>query len=268
METPAFAVRLSEWGRAVAQHAKALGLSPRQLGLMLVDEPQNDAQNAVIVAWARVLKQGAPEIGLFENPVWPRPDQMAPADSFTLVDDLCFHLGVYSRGGEPVARYFEGRRAAGQRLWLYQTTGPARLLDPTAYYRLAGWYAFRAHATGSAFWAFGDTGGAESSWNDYASTNLSDAPAFIGRNGVTDSVHWQAVREGVEDNEYLAMVEDAAARTADPARKAGLLALVRESLVEAPKPYTGWFEWDGDAAHARPDEYRVRILSVLESLQP
>jgi hypothetical protein len=264
MDTPAFAARVAAWGRAVGQHATALGLAPRQLGLMLVDEPQDEAQNAVIAAWARVLKAAAPEIGLFENPVWPRPDQVAPADSLTLVDDLCFHLGVYSRGGEPVARYFEGRRAAGQRLWMYQTTGPARLLDPTSYYRLAGWYAFRAGAVGSAFWAFGDTGGAETSWNDYAGT-LSDAPAFIGRQGVTDSVHWQAVREGVEDYEYLAMVQDAAARTQDPALKAQAIALVGEALAKVPKPYTGWFEWDRDPTHARPDEYRLRLLSVLES---
>jgi hypothetical protein len=53
--------------------------------------------------------------------------------------------------------------------------------------------------------------GVETSWNDYATTNMSDAPAFIGRRDVTDSVHWQAVREGVEDYEYLAMVRDAAA---------------------------------------------------------
>jgi hypothetical protein len=268
METPAFATRVAAWGRAVAQHAATLGLAPRQLSLMLVDEPQDDKQNAVIAAWGRVLKDAAPEIGLFENPVWPRPDQVAPTDSLTLVDDLCFHLGVYSRGGEPVGKYFEGRRAAGQRLWMYQTTGPARLLDPTSYYRLAGWYAFRAHATGSAFWAFGDTGGAKTSWNDYATATMSDAPAFIGRLDVTDSVHWQAVREGVEDYEYLAMVEDAAERAPDPAQRAEALALVREALTEVPKPYTGWFEWDRDPTHARPDDYRLRMLSLLESLQP
>jgi hypothetical protein len=268
MDTQAFGTRVAAWGRAVARHATALGLAPQQLGLMLVDEPRNNAQNAVIAAWARVLKGAAPEIGLFENPVWPRPDQVAPADSLTLVDDLCFHLGVYSRGGKPVGKYFEGRRAAGQRLWMYQTTGPARLLDPTTYYRLAGWYAFRARAEGSAFWAFGDTGGAETSWNDYATTNMSDAPAFIGRRDVTDSVHWQAVREGVEDYEYLAMVKDAVTQTLDLGRKASALALVAEALAEVPKPYTGWFEWDRDAVHARPDEYRLRMLLLLESLQP
>jgi hypothetical protein len=268
MDTPTFATRVAAWGRAVAQHAIAQGLAPRQLGLMLVDEPQDNVQRNVIAAWARVLKRAAPEIGLFENPVWPRPDLVSPADALTLADDLCFHLGVYSRAGEPVAKYFEGRRAAGQRLWMYQTTGPARLLDPTTYYRLAGWYAFRAHAVGSAFWAFGDTGGAETSWNDYASANMSDAPAFIGRRDVTDSVHWQAVLEGVEDYEYLAMVEDAAARTADVARKTEALGLVREAVAKVAKPYTGWFEWGHDPIDARPDEYRLRLISSLESLQP
>ena len=264
--TPAFAARLAAWGRALGQHATALGLAPQRLGLLLVDEPRNDEQNAIIAAWARVLKAAAPEIGLFEDPIWPRPDQVSSTDAFTLVDELCFHLGLYSRGGEPVAQYFEGRRAAGQRLWMYQTTGPARVLDPTTYYRLAGWYAFRANVAGIGFWSFGDTAGSETSWNDYAgTTELSYAPAFIGRQDATDSIHWQAVREAVEDYEYLAMLGDAAARTADAAWKAKALALLREALAEVPTPYTGWFDWDRDPAHARPDEYRLRILALLEA---
>jgi hypothetical protein len=266
METPEFAARLAAWGRAVGKHATALGLAPRQLALALVDEPRTAEQNAIIASWARVLKAAAPEIGLFENPIWPRPDEVSPSEAFTLVDELCFHLGVYSRGGEPVARYFEGRRASGQRLWIYQTTGPARLLDPTTYYRSAGWYAFRANAVGIGFWAFGDTGGAETSWNDYAGApDLAYAPAFIGRQDATDSIHWQAVRESVEDFEYLAMLGDLAARAPGAARKAEALALVREAIAEVSKPYTGWFDWGRDPAHARPDEYRLRILALLES---
>ena len=267
MNTPEFAARLASWGRAVAKHVTELGLAPRQLGLLLVDEPQNDQQAAIIAAWAHVLEPAAPEIGVFEDPIWPRPDQVSPSDAFTLVNELCFHLGVYSRGGEPVARYFESRRAAGQRLWMYQTTGPARLLDPTTYYRLAGWYAFRVNAAGSAFWAFGDAGGAETSWNDYAATaNLAYAPAFIGRQGATDSVHWQAVREGVEDYEYLAMLRDAAAQSSDAAWNAQALALIHEAVAEVPRLYTGWFDWGRDPIHARPDEYRLRMLTLLELL--
>jgi hypothetical protein len=269
VNTPEFATRLAAWGRAVGAHAISLGLAPQQLGLLLVDEPQHDEQNAIVAAWARVLAAAAPEIGLFENPIWPRPDQVSPSDALTLVNELCFHLGVYSRGGEPVARYFESRRAAGQRLWMYQTTGPSRLLDPTTYYRLAGWYAFRAHAVGSAFWSFGDTGSAETSWNDYSgTTNMAYAPVFIGRQGVTDSVHWQAVREGVEDYEYLAMLADSAGRTPNPAPSAQALALLSEAITEVPKPYTGWFDWDRDPKHARPDEYRLRMLTLLESQRP
>jgi hypothetical protein len=136
---------------------------------------------------------------------------------------------------------------------MYQTTGPARLQDPTTYYRLAGWYAFRAHAVGSAFWAFGDTGGAETSWNDYAGGELAYAPAFIGRHGVTDSVHWQAVREGVEDHEYLAMLRDAADRTADARWK--VTALRHSRHCRGADRHTGWFEWTTDPAHAA-DDYR------------
>ena len=83
---------------------------------------------------------------------------------------------------------------------------------------------------------------------------------------MTDSVHWQAVREGVEDHEYLAMLRDAAERTADAWWKATAFALMREALAEVPITYTGWFEWTTDPAHARPDDYRLRILTLLESI--
>jgi hypothetical protein len=92
------------------------------------------------------------------------------------------------------------------------------------------------------------------------------APAFVGPQGVTDSVHWQAVREGVEDYESLAMLDDAVARAPDAATSAKALALAAEAISAVPAPYTGWFDWDRDAAHARPDEYRLRILTLLESL--
>ena len=81
-------------------------------------------------------------------------------------------------------------------------------------------------------------------------------------------MHWQAVREGVGDYEYLAMLGDAAARAPDAARSAEALALAAEAVSVVPKPYTGWFEWDRDPAHARPDAYRLRVLTLLESLPP
>jgi hypothetical protein len=143
IQTSQFDERLASWGRAVAGHLRALGLSSKQAAFLLVDEPRRHEQNAVIAAWARVLKTTAPDISLFEDPIWARPDQVSPSDAFTLVDELCVHLGVYSRGGENVSRYVEQPRAAGQRVWVYQTSGPVRLLDPSAYFRMQAWHAFR-----------------------------------------------------------------------------------------------------------------------------
>jgi hypothetical protein len=268
MNTPEFAARLGAWARALGQHASALGLKPHQLALLLVDEPRNQEQDAIITAWTKVLKSNASEIGIFEDPLWLDPVQAAP-ESLALVDEICFHLGLYSRGGINAERYYDTRRAEGQHLWLYQTSGPSRSLDPTTYYRLAGWYAFRLNTVGIGFWAFGDTGGTETSWNEYASsmTRVGFAPAFLGRQDATDSVHWQAVREGIEDYEYLAMLRDAAAAARDGGMKRDALALLGEASSEVPGAYTGKFDWDANARHRQPDEYRLRIMARLGSMR-
>ena len=269
IRTPQFATRLASWGRAVVEHARALGLASKGLGFLLVDEPRREEQNVVISEWARVLRTSAADLDLFEDPIFPRPDQVSPPEAFTLVDELCLHLGIYSRGGSPVARYFEERRAAGQRLWVYQTSGPVRLLDPTQYFRMQAWHAFSIHAIGIAFWSFGDTGGRASSWNEYATGTIAYAPAFIGPFDVTDSVHWQAVREGIEDYEYLSMLSDTAGSTADSGQRAAAMALRREALDELPGSYVREPSWNRNApVHARPDVYRLRILSFLESIHP
>jgi hypothetical protein len=198
--------------------------------------------------------------------VWERPDQTKTQGALTLVDILCPNLSIYQRGGPDVTRYFEARRAAGQELWFYQCSGPVRLYDPSRYHRLMAWHAFQAGATGIGFWAFGDTGGARTSWNEYAGARVSFAPAFIGLDDATDAVHWQAVREGIEDYEYLAMLRDAVQQ----APGSGVRDEAERLLSEAPSAVIGapsaGYEWSPGIDREAPDTYRLRVLSLLERM--
>ncbi len=63
--------------------------------------------------------------------------------------------------------------------------------------------------TGQGFWAFGDTGQAARSWNEYSAGDTNYAPAFLSADEVRNSSHWDAVREGMQDYEELAMLQDA-----------------------------------------------------------
>ena len=243
INTPEFNVRVGNWAKAVSAHMKTLGLQPEQLGFLLVDEPRNDTMDAFIAAWAKAINAAAPELTLFENPNWERPDQTKIQDAITQIDILCPQFPIYKRGGEPVQKYFESLRAAGKTLWFYQCTGPVRLYDPQGYYRYQAWNAFGLGATGEDFWSFGDTGGAPTSWNEYAITRINYAPAFIDKDTVYGSVHWDAVREGIEDYEELAMLQDRIKTTNDAAWKNRAQDVLKNAVVAITGSWTGAYNW-------------------------
>lgn len=238
MGTPEFNARVGSWVKVLSAHMKELGKNPQQLGLLLVDEPHTDAQDAIIAAWAKAINAAAPEITLFEDPIWLRPDQTKIQDAINDVDLLCFHIPVFKDGGDEVKAYAEKLLKQGKELWLYQATGPVRLYDPQLSYRQLAWHSYSIGGTGQGYWAFGDTGGVPTSWNEYAADYVTYAPVFVDKNTVYSSLHWEAVREGVEDYEELAMLQDAinSSQDADWKKQA------QQVLDNAVKTVTG--AWD------------------------
>jgi hypothetical protein len=209
MNTPAFMARVGSWAKALSAHMKELGLQPQQLGILLVDEPRNDTQDAIIAAWAKAINATAPELTLFEDPVWAHPDQTKIHDAITDVDILSPQLPIYYKAGKPVKDYYANLREQGKELWFYSCTGPIRTYDPQTYFRYQAWHTFALGGKGQGFWSFADTGNTASSFNEYAAGGVNFAPAFLDQTSAYNSVHWDAVREGMEDYEELAMLQDA-----------------------------------------------------------
>jgi hypothetical protein len=264
MDSPEFSARVGSWAKALSSHMRELGKNPKQLGLLLVDEPHTDAQDEIIVAWAKAINAVSPELTLFEDPVWPRPDQAKTQDAFTQVDILCAHLALYVTGGEPVQTFYEKLRLQGKTLWLYQTYGPARLFDPQQYYRYQAWHAFAAGATGQGFWAFGDLGGAPTSWNSYSETGISYAPAFLDKATVIGSVHWDAVREGVEDYEELAMLKDAIRSSKNAAWKAQAQQVLDDAVQAVTAPWSRDYAWNKASNAELADAHLLKVRTLLD----
>jgi hypothetical protein len=267
IEAPEFAPRVASWAKALAQHMRDRNLDARQLGLLLVDEPSTDQQAATIVAWAQAIKAGAPELTIFEDPCWLHPEETGLQQAITLADMVCPNIAIFYGGGPAAIQYYQQRRDAGQRLWFYQCSGPTRHFDPCRYYRRSAWHAFRYGAEGIGFWSFGDTGGGRSSWNEYAGTRTAFTPAFLGIDDVTDGVHWQAVREGIEDYEYLSMLKDAASRTESGELRAQAARLLAEALEDVIGQYQPDWAWAPEVDRAKLDAYRLRALDLLERMQ-
>jgi hypothetical protein len=213
MGTPQFDAKVGSWAKALTAHFVERGLKPSQLVLCPVDEAYRDIDDEHLVGWGKPIKATAPEITLFSDPIWRDPTQSKFPEAFTLPDILCPHPGWTPEFYQDIARKYN------KELWLYNTPGMKRLGDPQLGYRQMAWRVFDFGGSGEGFWAFGDLSGAPTSWNEYNAAKPTYAPAFLGENTVHNSIHWDAVREGVEDFEELAMLRDAIQKSKNAALK-------------------------------------------------
>ncbi|MGB8930863.1 MAG: hypothetical protein WCC48_06395 [Anaeromyxobacteraceae bacterium] len=205
--TPAFDSGVRSWATFWSAHVSTLGIRPGDVDLLFVDEPRGPSeQSERQFAWARALKATGTGFKVWLDPVYAAPDQ-TPAAIVDTADTLCLERGLLERSGTPYRRFAGRLLSAGKTVELYGTAGPSSRLDPYAYYRLAAWRAFDVGATALGFWAFTDTGGA-SSWRQYQAPRTVYSPLFLDGRSVLPGKHLYAIREGIEDYEYLAMLRD------------------------------------------------------------
>ncbi len=207
MGTPAFNRAVVEWINYWVNQLADLGIGAEKFGLLLVDEPVNKIESDIAIQYAKLIKRAAPDVKVFENVAWTEPWN-APDDLFKYSDILCISLPLLEDGNRKFVRFYKDHRDAGRTFWLYAAQSPVTELDPYGYYRLQPWFAWQFGAKGSCFWAFSDAGGS-SSWNEYFAKHGGPyTPVFINNASVTTAKHIEAMREGMEDNEYLCMLRD------------------------------------------------------------
>ena len=271
IDTPEFAAKVGSWAKALSNHMKELGLRPQQLGIHLKDEPKTDAHAAIIASWAKAINATAPELTLFVNPVWDRPDKIKVQEALTELDIISPNMSAYYRGGQAGQEHYEALRRKGKALWLYQCDGPARLFDPQLYHRYQAWHTYSIGGTGQGLWSFGDTGKAQSSWNEYTATYNSCTPAFLDKDTAHNSVHWEAVREGVQDYEEMAMLQDAIDASQNSALQAQARQVLQGALVPVTGAYkyeSGMYDWQRETLDPKTgDEQLANVRAMLEKLR-
>jgi hypothetical protein len=181
-----------------------LGLKPSQLGLLILDEPSKQTQYDFITTCAKIIRKAAPDILLFEDPaIHERSDSLETMMSH--VDIVCPYGGNWLSRPQWYRDLLAEQQAKGKQLWFYDTWPTARV-DPYTYYVLRGWSCYAAGAKGSAYWSFISTQGA-SAWNQYAARRGgSYCPVYLDDGSVTPAKYMEAIREGVQDYEYLVML--------------------------------------------------------------
>lgn len=187
---------------------------------------------------------------------------------FDAADVLSPNILQLLTGTEESMNFYQKRQLAGQTLWFFTSGGSVRQYDPHRYYRLMAWYAFRYNASGIAFWAFGDNGNSKNSWVEYLNDRYSFSPVFLDPTSATDSIHWQAVREGIEDYELLTMLREAAARTTSTnLRQQAMNVFAEIDAVLGDKVSQMELTWLNTDDRTQPDVIRLKAISLLEKMR-
>lgn len=264
MNTPAFEARVGEWVRALSAKLGELKVPLDHFALQLVDEPKTDAQDEIVVAWARAIRKANGDLPIFQNPTWMNPREAKNQDALTLPHILSPYAIRYEEGGSTVREFFEERRQAGQALWFYLCDGPIRHFDPTAYYRNFAWFAFAKNAGGVNFWALADIGGGISSWNEYTLKRANFAAPFFAPDSVTDSIHFTAIQEGLADHELLSMIRDRLETPPNPEWRDEAARFLAETPNEVLGNTAFNRPWDEAKDADRTDLWRIKALRLLE----
>lgn len=269
--TDPFRKSVGQWIQFWVNELQKRHIAPNRLGLLLVDEPHNHEQSNTIIEYSRVIQDAEPDVVIWEDPTWREPWQ-APSELFTLGDTLCPNLPMWQREGRRFADFYVKQRDAGRRLSFYSCSGPGRLLDPYAYHRMQHWFCWKYDAGGSFFWAFGDSNGS-SSWNEYLSKRGAYTPVFLDDRTVTPGKHMEAIREGIEDFEYLRMLRDRiadlerAGTSGTPIDSARTLLGSAADRVTACITDADAIQWAETKDRTVADEIRVEVLEALMRLK-
>jgi len=261
---------VTAWITWWAARARKLGVRPRRLGLLLVDEPHSDEQNRTIVLYAKIIRAATKDVIVWNDPTWREPWKSSP-DLFAVSDVLCPNLPMLIARGKRFADFYVAQRQAGRELWFYSCSGPGRLMDPYAYHRMQAWFCWKYGATGEGFWAFGDSSRA-SGWNEYLSVRGAYTPLFIDDKTVTRGKHMEAIRCGVQDYEYMRMLRDRIDELTRTNRSDPRLVRARKLLASAADRVTACMtgvakiNWPQPKDRGTADKVRIEILEMLTCL--
>lgn len=272
MGTPAFEQAVSDWINWWSSQLKEWDIQPNQLGLLLVDEPRTKEQDQIIIEYAKVIRAANPEVIIWEDPLYPDPSKGTP-ELFSLSQVLSPLLPAWFPHDQNYEDFYIKKRNEGHSLWFYSTLGPSRMLDPYSYYRLQAWFAWKYKAEGSSFWSFTDTSGVYSWKNEYIGNGRPVySPSFIDPASVTSSKQMEAIREGVEDYEYLCMLRKRVELLEKQGIKDQALASARQLLNTAGGRVTDQITgrsqslWDSSTDRTIADRVRIEILEALTNL--
>jgi hypothetical protein len=232
--TDAWGLAMTNWCDWWHSNLIVLGIST-QVVIHAVDESYSAANDLILSNYNTVIAQAQPDFVLWSNPDW-NPPSAGNTNAYESCEELCGTMR-YWQTVSTWRPYYTNLQADGRALQLYTPTLPARIGDPSLFWRQMGWSAFRDRMTGIHIWSFIDCCG-DSSWDEYRASetynNYTDyCPQFLDLASVSTSRQMEAIREGRQDYEYMHLL-DTALSAYDPGETNEIVVAGRALVATAP----------------------------------
>jgi hypothetical protein len=208
--TPAWRRAFTSWLKSVVAHLRAKGVTYDRFALYPFDESLCDA----FYQLAGLIREIDPNVQIYANSFGSGP---ADFERFSgLVDIWC----VPKRPATEHPDWMRRIQTFGKPVWVYDADGPGKANDPYYYYRQMAWWAFKHGLQGVGFWVYADTEMPPLSWDDTGTALGYYGVVYGGSANHVESGHelivpsrrWEAWRQGIEDYEYLRVLQDEIAK--------------------------------------------------------
>jgi hypothetical protein len=260
--------KLQAWLKSFDAAAAELKKPDLVFFIYLIDEPNDAKAYEYVRTWGKAIRDAKSVVKvMITEQDWPQNENWG--DLYGAVDIWCPLFPLFKP--ETAAK----RQALGETFWAYtalcqQKKTPWWHIDwPLLNYRVPAWICWRYRIRGLLYW-----GGmsfwkeVDDPWTDartYGRKGQEKGPVYngegtlvypgraVGYDGIGPSLRLKALRDGVQDYEYLAILERLG--KADEAQK----------IVEPPAE--SWFKWDGDPAAWQKARAKLAELIVAAQRQ-
>lgn len=263
--TPAFNNAVTQWAKIWNNKILALGLKGKVF-MQLFDEPNDEAQYKNIHTWHTAFHKGAPDLPLAITPCWnynPKWNKYLSNKEIVIPEVELLQIDATSDSKNRVAAFLELQKQ-GHVFHVYSCSFGPFLGEPGAF-RNQAYIAFKFNAISSNFW--GSTNMNESlGFNRYVSNGQYYSPYFIDNGKLIGSKHDFALKDGVQDYEYLYNCQQMLKAAAKKGKNVKALQTQFDNLVNEVAAPRKKYQGVGNNMADKAEAARIKIISIMKQL--
>ena len=267
--TEAFDRAVESWAKAWNDHVLELGLKGRVI-FQIFDEPGLDSsanpddQYKLLQQWHTPFHRGAPDIQLYIDPCGkyePRFNRYLTNNEIICPEAELLH----GEGAEERMQAFMELHEQGHPFHIYSCSFGPFMGEPGAF-RNQAWMTFRVRGVATGFWGATNVD-AKTSMNRYITQQNYFSPYLLDKQGLHLTKHSFALRDGIQDFEYLTACEKLLTEAEQKGLDVKDLRNEFQAEVLTVAAERAKFRNRGQNMATRAEEARRKIIAIIRKLE-